>query len=460
MSESTQSAGSAHLRSQQRGRRLALGSATSLVARGIHVATMLLVVPMTLTYLGAERYGLWMTITSLLMLLAFADFGLGNGLLNAVATAIGRGDVAGARKAVSTAAVLLTAIAVLLAGLFFVAYPHIPWGWLLNTSTPEMTREGAQAAIVLFLCVAAGLPFAITQRVQAGHEEVHVSNLWQAFASILALLGIWCAVAAEASLPILVAAAAGAPVVTSVAATWYEFGRRRPALRPSRESYSSAEARLLLRSGGLFVVLQTAAMVLGSADNIIVSHALGPKEVTSLAVPARLFAVVPMLVGLAIGPLWPAYAAAKAQGDVRWVRSAITRSIFMAGAVAALVGTSLVIWGEHVIRAWVGNSVTVSTSLLAGLAVWTTLSAIGSAQSIALNGMGVLRAQAACAVVATLLAVIAKILLVSRFGIEGAVWATVPVYFVIVLLPGAAVARQHLAGLEASHGTRFPDACG
>jgi O-antigen/teichoic acid export membrane protein len=48
---------------------------------------MVISVPLTLTYLGSERYGMWMAISSIVALLAFADFGLGNGLVNAIAVA-------------------------------------------------------------------------------------------------------------------------------------------------------------------------------------------------------------------------------------------------------------------------------------------------------------------------------------------------------------------------------------
>lgn len=439
-----------HQRARERLRRLTLGSVTALLSRVVHIGTMLLIVPLTLSHLGAERYGLWMTITSFLMLLTFADFGLGNGLLNAVASAAGRGDVDGARRAISTTFILLADIAVALIVLFGLVYPHIPWSRVLNASTLEMTREGASASLVLFMCVAIGLPFAITQRVQAGHEEVHRSNIWQAAGSLLALLGLSLAVAARGSLPVLVAAAAGAPVVAWIVATWYEFNRRRPQLKPSLRSFSTVEAGVLLRSGGHFVVLQLAAVLLGSADNLIVGQVLGPREVTTLAVPARLFAVVPILVGLALGPLWPAYAVAKAQGDIQWVRRTMVRSLVAAASVAALIGAALTVFGSFIIRAWVGDTVAVSTSLMAGLAVWTAMSAVGSAQAVALNGMGVLRIQAVCAAAATTLAVIAKIAMVRRFGVEGVVWSTVPIYLLVVLLPGAAAARHHLHAVSAS----------
>src|ERR1035437_6060231 len=79
-------------RSQERYRRAALTTVSSVLARAVAVGTSLITVRLTIRYLGVERYGLWMTITSVVSLLWFADLGMGNGLLNAIAEAHGRDD--------------------------------------------------------------------------------------------------------------------------------------------------------------------------------------------------------------------------------------------------------------------------------------------------------------------------------------------------------------------------------
>src|SRR5208283_4384594 len=66
-------------RSRERYRRAALTTLTSVLARVITVSTSLITVRLTIRYLGTERYGLWMTITSVVSFLIFADLGIGNG---------------------------------------------------------------------------------------------------------------------------------------------------------------------------------------------------------------------------------------------------------------------------------------------------------------------------------------------------------------------------------------------
>ena len=94
-------------------------------ARLVSLGTSIVTVRLTFNYLGAERYGMWMTISSFVMMLAFADFGMSNGLVNLVADALGREDRETARRAASSAFWMLSGVAAIFSLLAFTAYPFI-----------------------------------------------------------------------------------------------------------------------------------------------------------------------------------------------------------------------------------------------------------------------------------------------------------------------------------------------
>ena len=72
-------------RSRRRYRRAALSLAVSLAAKGVALVTLFASVPPSIAYLGAERFGLWMTALSAAGLLSFANF----------AEAFGDADISG-----------------------------------------------------------------------------------------------------------------------------------------------------------------------------------------------------------------------------------------------------------------------------------------------------------------------------------------------------------------------------
>ncbi|HDR2600040.1 TPA: hypothetical protein QCI16_004246, partial [Enterobacter ludwigii] len=54
----------------------------SLCAKVISMLSIFVTIPATLSYLGNELFGIWMTISSLVAMLTFADMGIGNGIIN------------------------------------------------------------------------------------------------------------------------------------------------------------------------------------------------------------------------------------------------------------------------------------------------------------------------------------------------------------------------------------------
>ena len=65
----------------------------SFFAKGISVASSLLIVPLTIHYVNPTQYGIWLTLSSIIGWVAFFDLGLGNGFRNRFAEAKAQGDL-------------------------------------------------------------------------------------------------------------------------------------------------------------------------------------------------------------------------------------------------------------------------------------------------------------------------------------------------------------------------------
>ena len=199
-----------------------------------------------------------------------------------------------------------------------------------------------------------------------------------------------------------------------------------------------AVARSLLRVGLLFLVLQLAVAVAFTSNSIIIAAMIGPSAVADYAVVSKLFMIPTLLVGFALGPLWPAYREALSRGDVQWVRRTFRRSIRLSLSVAGLVSAALVVLGLPVIAVWVGtSSVQPSFGLVLAIGIWTTLSAVGTAVAMLLNGAQVMRFQVVTAVLMATANILLSIALTSRIGVAGVVWGSVIAYSVFALVPVA-----------------------
>ena len=426
-------------RSRERFRRIGLTTATSIAARGIGFATSLITVPLTLHYLGAERYGLWATLSSIIALASFADFGLGNGLLNALASAHGRDDREAGAREVSTAFLLLLGVAATLSVAFVLAYPYIDWARVYNVSSTQAATEAGPATAAFVGCILANLPLGVVARIRQGYQEGYRTSLFDASGNILGLLLVLLAISLRAPLVWLVLAMAGAPVIASLTHAVVLFWRDRPWLRVVPKRFDRRTATRLLHHGGLFFVLQVAATFASAPDNVIIAQTLGPTSVAQYAVVAKLFSVSVLLSDVALAPLWPAYGEAMARGDLQWVRHTLVRSVQVAALASVLFAAVFVLGGNEILARWVGPGFAAPLALRLGFGTWVIVATLGMAVAMYLNAANLMRVQAACAMVWVPASLVLKVLLVTRWGLAGVPWATVVAYLALAAVPLAAL---------------------
>jgi O-antigen/teichoic acid export membrane protein len=248
-------------RSNERYRRVALSALAAAGARAISIVTLLVSVPLTVRYLGSERYGMWTTIGSLIAILSFADLGIGNGLLNAIAESHGRDDRDAARRYVSSAFFMLAGLALLLGSLFALIYRQVSWRTIFNVSTSEAIAEAGPATAVFVGCFLVSIPLGIVQRIQRGYQEGFIDSSWIAAGKLIGLGGVLLVIWLKGGLPWLVLALAGGPALALLLNSIVLFGVRRPWLYPRWRYVRSHYARRILHLGSLFFVLSVASAV-------------------------------------------------------------------------------------------------------------------------------------------------------------------------------------------------------
>jgi O-antigen/teichoic acid export membrane protein len=445
-------------RSRERHRRIALTTVAALGARSIGIVTTLVSVPITIRYLGPERYGLWMTLSALIAMLAFADLGIGNGLLNAVSAAHGNDDRRAAEHLVSSAFFVLLGVALVLAAAFAAAYGSIPWQGVFNVSSSTAVHEAGPAAAVFVGCFLVNLPLGVVQRIQLAYQEGFANSVWVAVGNLLGLAGVVLGVHARAPLQWLVLGMAGGPVVAALANGIMLFGRKRPWLRPSLRRVTQPAAREIARLGALFFVLQLAFVLAYSADNLIAAQVIGPGAVATYAVAMKLFGIGPVVLAMMLLPLWPAYAESIEHGDADWLRATFKRSLWISAGVTVPLAILLVPLGGPILHAWAGAAIDPGVLLLVGLGVWMVLGASGTAVAMLLNGASVVRFQVVSALSMAVLNVALSIVLARWIGLAGVIWGTIIAYTVCELVPQLYVVPRILASLTETRGSHAPAA--
>jgi O-antigen/teichoic acid export membrane protein len=429
----------ARARSRHRYKRATINGITSLMAKVVVLATTIVSVPLTYRYLGMERYGLWMTITSCILFLGFADLGVGNGLTASIAAANGRDSREEAHRQVSCGFFLLAAIAgVLILGLAL-CYPAIPWARLYGTKGLLAGREAGPASAALILCTLLSMPVGTVLRIQLGYQEGYIGDLWNAGGNLLALAGIVLATHLRGSLPILVCAVAGAPLLATTANCLAQFFFVRPWLRPRLSLFDSKAALHLASVGGLFFIQQCFGLVYYVSDNIVISREMGVSQVAHYAILQRIFSIG-LVAQYFMVPLWPAIGEAVVRRDYAWARVIVRRAIAFSVIVGAVCGTVLLLLSRYLMVRWSGVDLGFVDSTRIGFAIWVVLVGYIAAMNAILNQPGVMRRHLVIFGTASVASLLLKIAFARHGSLAGVIWATILGFGVLYVVPATRLA--------------------
>jgi O-antigen/teichoic acid export membrane protein len=419
---------------------------------------MLVSVPLTLRYLGPERYGLWMAITSFLTLINFSDLGIGLALTRVLADADGRADRDAARRAVSNSMAMLAAATLLILLCFSVVYPLVPWPRLFNVNDPIASREAGPATAAVILGMAISFPLSVIGRVQVGQQDGARASVYHMLGATFALLATVVAVATEAGLPQLVLMVATAPLVAAVLNSLINFSGRYRWLRPRFADLDRRTMQGLLATGGALLALQVGYALSSNADSFIVARILGAGAVADYSVPARLFSLVTVLVGIIAAPLFPAFAEAAARGDTSWLRLT-ARRLFYAGLIAAVL-PAMLLWafGQQIIAGWVGRSVDPSKELLLAFALWVIVDSVRITLTTLLAATSRFRLQLVAFAVYVPCGIVVRVAAATTFGVVGMVTAHLLCFSLCVAIPFIWHCRSILRS-PPSHQTAVRSAC-
>jgi O-antigen/teichoic acid export membrane protein len=172
-------------------------------------------VPLTVNYLGAERCGLWMAISSIMALMSFADLGLGNGLLNAISKAHGRKNIQEAQKAVSSTFYMLLLISLAFLTIFLIIYPFVSWKDIFNAQSELAIEESGPTMFVLVVTFLINMPLGVVQRIQDGYQEGFKFQIWLIVGSLISLLSLLLCIYFETGLPWLVFAFSSGQLIST-----------------------------------------------------------------------------------------------------------------------------------------------------------------------------------------------------------------------------------------------------
>lgn len=416
----------------------------SLFAKIISMLSIFITIPATLSYLGSELFGVWMTISSIVAMLTFADMGISNGIVNKLSKSINTEDNAETKKIITNAFCVLLIIAVTINIMFALVSQVVKWSDFLNLSNNVDTHSVSNALYIFVFCFGLNIVFSAIQKIQLAYQLGFLASVWQIIGSVCSLVLLFIFIHLKLEMAWLVFAVTGVPAIFQLLNYLYFsiFVCKDNFL--VRKFLEFNEIKSLLSTGGLFFALQISMALTYTSDNIILNSIMGAEAVTEYSVHVRLFSVIPILMGMVLIPLWPAYSAARIKEDNGWIKKVWNKSLIMALIVSISLGSLILVFLPAIFNLWLNNKVEPIYSLAYLLFIWKIFEAVGLTISCFLNGMNLIKSQAVIAVTTAVVALTLKIILVKSLGLNGVLLGTLIPFTLITFVPTFLIARNFL----------------
>ena len=366
---------------------------TSVFIKGGSIGISLLLVPLTINYVNPERYGIWLTISSIVAMFSFFDIGLTQGLRNKFAGALAKGDDESAQVYVSTTYAVLGIIFTTVWLIFLLINPFLNWSNLLNVSA-EFSNEISLLVVIVFTYFCLQFVLRVITTIITADQEPAKASLIDLIGQVVALLIIVILVSTtQGSLIYLGMALCLAPIIALAGANIFFFSGRYKSYRPSFAKVKFSHAKSLFNLGGIFFIIQIAGIVQFESANIIISRNFGPVHVTDYNIVYKYFGVLNMAFMIFISPFWSASTEAFLNGDIKLIRNSIKKYNLL-NILFILAGIIMLLFSKTIYSLWLGEgTVNISFELsLWGFLYFCTLM-FGSKYVSFLNGISALRLQ-------------------------------------------------------------------
>ncbi len=406
-------------------------------ARIINMIVVFATVPLTLNYLGQERYGLWMAVTSFAFILTtFADGGISNALITATAKANSEGGAAKVRKVIGSAAAIIIPIAILIILIGIIVIPLISWQWTLNLSSRPLAFEARAIMLVMIISIALGFIVNIILKTRAGLQQIPAVSAWDSLAALSILPALSLAIYLQLGIIWLVIAIVGTPLFVkatgSVLFLWHN-----PKFRARISDVDFSCSRDLLAGGSVFFMIALTQALAIQSDQILIANLASIKEVATYSIVQRLFTIPYILANFLFMAQWPAFSAAAAQGNYDWIKRTFWRTLGGTTFLAIILTGVLLVLHNPILSLWVGDKINPAILLVSTMSLYAVILTIIGACSTLLISLDIRKPQIWMSFTMLVVNLPLSIYLIPKIGAAGAIIGTALSYLLCMVIPYA-----------------------
>lgn len=378
--------------------------------QGANMLIGLLLVPLTLDYVDSTTYGIWLTLSSMILWIRVLDIGINNGLKNKLAQAFAQNDAVSAKKFVSTTYAMLALIFIPIMLILLLLVPIVDWSQLLRLPNVDVTGLSVSIGIVItYFCL--NFILSTINIVLIADQSPAGANLRNLILQIVSIIIIF--ILTKTTKGSLVNLCIGLCLSPLVVVTFYNitlFSGKYRNIRPDFRSVDFKVAPSLLSLGAKFFIIQICFIVQYQISNFLILRYYGADDVTSYNIAFKYFNALHSIWLTIITPIWAATTDAVTKGENVWVCNVIKKYTRLFGLFSIIFIVMLLI-ATPVYHLWIGEKVLIPNSFSFWIMLYNIVICYGAIYINVLNGAGVLKVQTITSIFAPIIFLVSFFLL-------------------------------------------------
>lgn len=364
-----------------------------LFFKGFSIILGLVLVRITLEYVDSVNYGIWLTISSIVLWVSYFDIGLNNGLRNKFASAKASGNIDLAQRFVSTTYALLSIIFLSILGIILIVNKYIDWASIL-----KLPIELSHVLHLVIIVISINFCFKF---ILSTINIILIADQKPAFASFISLieqLSIFIIIliltkTTDGSLLFLTLGLCIAPVFIFFVANIILFTGKYKDVAPKYSKIDFSLTKELFGMGFKFFIVQIAMIIQFNSTNLIIIRSFGASDVAAYNIAFKYFNIISMVLVILVTPLWSSVTEAYVNNDLNWIKKTIRNYqriilLFLCGGFLMLLVSS------HVYKIWLGDTnMKIPFALSFWILIFMISKSYGTAYGMALNGIGSIKIQ-------------------------------------------------------------------
>lgn len=333
----------------------------------IKLGTMLIEVikvPIMLSYLNVEKYGIWLTLVSIVLWTHHFDFGLGAGLKYKLTEAIAHGEDNKAKHLVSTAYISMS----LIMGIAFILLTPIifalDWLDILNVSDVTISNnELIYTVLGIFAVFVCQFVMSLICIVLQAHQRTALAEMFKPIGSALSLCIVLIIGLFSHNSLIFASLVMVVPyVLILLILNVYYFTGKYKSISPSIKWVKKEYLKDIYSLGLKFFINQLSALIVFATANLILSSQINPTEVSIYSTARTYYGIILIFITAILVSTSTPITDAYVRRDYEWIKRLMARLNKIA-FIAIILEVVIFFASDFVFEIWTGNKINVPSTL-------------------------------------------------------------------------------------------------